>query len=320
MNKIAFQFYAFLLLFTFPYSLAFSAFFKGLGTLPGDLSSNALSVSADGNAVVGESQSDTDSFEAFRWTAQQGMVELGFISGFSKSSAKGVSQDGEVVIGITERPSQLVQQAFRWTESKGMTGLGFLGSFSNSEANAISSNGAVIVGYVHQGLDSEAFRWTVSGGMSGLGHSPMSNRSIALSVSSDGSVVVGYSGVHGRAFKWTEFTGMQALPLVVDSGFQISRATDVSDDGSIVVGSIAPEIGREIAVRWDTTNGVTTFLGHLEGGNLVSEAVGVSGDGSVVVGFGSTAKGFEAFIYDEANGIRNLKEVLTNQPYSCKKK
>lgn len=54
-------------------------------------------------------------------------------------------------------------------------------------------------------------------------------------------------------------------------------------------------------------------LGDLAGGSFDSFASGLSADGSTVVGRGSTALGEEAFIWDAANGMRNLKDVLTAQ-------
>jgi hypothetical protein len=53
-------------------------------------------------------------------------------------------------------------------------------------------------------------------------------------------------------------------------------------------------------------------LGDLPGGIFASDASGVSGDGEVVVGGGRSALGPEAFIWDAANGMRSLRDVLMN--------
>lgn len=52
-------------------------------------------------------------------------------------------------------------------------------------------------------------------------------------------------------------------------------------------------------------------LGDLAGGPFYSVAFGVSADGAVVVGQGQSASGFEAFVWDAVNGMRNLEGVLT---------
>ena len=56
-------------------------------------------------------------------------------------------------------------------------------------------------------------------------------------------------------------------------------------------------------------------LGDLPGGGQFSNsyAFGVSENGSVIVGQGETGLGFEAFVWDGMNGIRNLRDVLISQ-------
>ena len=53
-------------------------------------------------------------------------------------------------------------------------------------------------------------------------------------------------------------------------------------------------------------------LGDLAGGSFQSSAIGVSSDGLVIVGRSQTLLGTEAFIWDQANNMRNLREVLAN--------
>ena len=54
-------------------------------------------------------------------------------------------------------------------------------------------------------------------------------------------------------------------------------------------------------------------LGDLAGGSFDSSAFGVSADGSTIVGGSdSSSSGWEAFIWDTANGMQSLKDVLVN--------
>jgi uncharacterized membrane protein len=54
-------------------------------------------------------------------------------------------------------------------------------------------------------------------------------------------------------------------------------------------------------------------LGDLPEGDVYSEAAGVSADGLVAVGYsGPGPDSDEAFIWDNLNGMRNLKDVLIN--------
>jgi len=102
-----------------------------------------------------------------------------------------------------------------------------------------------------------------------------------------------------------------ASVIVGKSESASGAAKAVSADGSVVVGYGNSASGREAAFRWTVLGGMQG-LGDLPGGELRSVAEDVSGDGSVVVGYGSSASGTEAFIWDAANGMQNLKDVLVN--------
>jgi len=136
--------------------------------------------------------------------------------------------------------------------------------------------------------------------------------SVAYGVSANASVIVGKSesASGAEAFYWTPSGGMQGIGDLPGGGFH-SAAKAVSADGSVVVGYGNSASGREAAFRWTVLGGMQG-LGDLPGGELRSVAEDVSGDGSVVVGYGSSASGTEAFIWDAANGMQNLKDVLVN--------
>ena len=129
------------------FGLGTSAFgqatFEGLGDLPGGaVSSFAYGVSADGAVVVGFSVSASASpgnLEAFRWTADGGMVALGDLPGGRFASrAVATSADGSVVVGFSSSAESALSQgneAFRWTVDGGMVAMGFLpGGPSRSDA------------------------------------------------------------------------------------------------------------------------------------------------------------------------------------------
>jgi probable HAF family extracellular repeat protein len=201
-----------------------------------------------------------------------------------------------------------------------MVGLGDLpGAEFWSFAEAVSSDGSVVVGEGISSSGFEAYRWTQSGGMVGLGDLPGGLfRSFGTGISADGSVVAGYSmsGEEGtpEAFRWTQADGMVGLGDL-PGGMSWSSANDLSADGSAVVGLSLiqswpdPELFE--AFRWTISGGMEP-LGDLPGGDYYSHAKGVSADGAIVVGYSSTAIGLEAFIWDQDNGMRNLKSVLEN--------
>ena len=126
---------------------------------------------------------------------------------------------------------------------------------------------------------------------------------IAYAVSADGSVVVGSYGAtsapgQGRAYRWTAADGAVRLVPETDP-FQPESATDVSADGSVIVGYGRSSAGVE-AYRWTAAGGVER-LGRLPG-RTTSWGQGVSADGATVVGY----SGETAFLWTAAGGMKDL--------------
>jgi probable HAF family extracellular repeat protein len=131
-----------------------------LGDLPGgEVSAYALAVSGNGQVVVGHSSSGNNSapyyHEAFRWTAQTGMIGLGDLpGGVFHSLAWGTNFDGSVVVG--ESSTNLAGGgAFLWTPDRGLRQLAAvlrddcgldLGAWRLDSATGISADGRIVVG------------------------------------------------------------------------------------------------------------------------------------------------------------------------------
>lgn len=297
---------------------ALAASFQGLGTLPGGESGYSIpwDVDAAGSVVVGESTS-LNGIEAFRWTRSTGMGGLGALFGGDFfSTALGVSANGQVIVGASRSQFSADRtEPFRWSESLGMVGLGDLpgGEYSGS-APGVSGDGSIVAGTSTSTFSptiGEAFRWTESSGLVGLGGLPggLFATGVVTRASSSGAVLVGWAvSPNGReAFRWTEQEGMVGLGDLPQGLFQ-STATGVSADGSVVVG-LAVNPGPT-SFRWTADSGMVD-LGRPPGGNR-SAALGVSADGSVVVGDAGVNGELVPAIWDEANGMRNLIDVLSS--------
>jgi probable HAF family extracellular repeat protein len=98
-----------------------------------------------------------------------------------------------------------------------------------------------------------------------------------------------------------------------------SSATEVSADGSVVVGySKSASSGNNDyeAFRWTDEGGMEP-LGDLPGGRFYSNAQAVSADGSVAVGFSSSASGTEeAFRWTASGGMEPLGDLPGGDFYS----
>lgn len=288
-----------LLAMTLPLALApsgYAASFRGLGDLPGGVfDSRAYGVSADGSVIIGQSRT-ANGIEAFRWTAETGMVGLGFLPGQASSMANAISDDGSTIVGNSGN------EAFRWTSQTGMIGLGDLsgGSFE-SRANGVSADGSVIVGEGELESGPTAFRWTKAEGMIPL--EVIVDDSVAYAVSADGSVITG--AADRGAFRWTADTGFQIFKVEPDPE---AAGLAISADGSVIVGYGIPD---HLVRPLYYANGEVEFLISSELVTLL--AYDVSADGSTVVGGYDFPLDNLAFVWDKANGMRRLQNIFANQ-------
>jgi probable HAF family extracellular repeat protein len=231
--------------------------------------SAANSISADGTIVVGA----TVVSGIFRaWRLQNGLYtslgNLGHATQYSR--AFDVSADGNTVIGESRR-ADAAFRGFYWNNGT-MTDIGTLASpYTSSFANGIDSTGTYIVGYAYGGLQpTQGFIWSYFGGMVGIGFPyPSFSLSRANAVSSN-RIVVGIAAFSaselGSAFAYQNgvFTNLGKF-----AGYDFSTATDISADGSVIVGycyttSNGQPLGSVVtATAFRYTNGVMTNLGDL---------------------------------------------------------
>ena len=223
-------------------------------------------VSADGSVVVSGGCLQipfafNESCFAYRWTS--GEVTSGFDDLPFNLKACGVSADGSVVVGgIEAGPSPCdcvgwgcgsTHGAFRWTASEGMTGpTGFSSAGCYGEAAGdVSADGQVVIVGGWDYPDAGVV-WRADTGVVDLGDLPGGYvGSYARALSGDGSVVVGYSwSASGQeAFIWDAVNGIRSLrALLVDepgldlTGWTLTSATGVSDDGQTIVGTgVSPD-------------------------------------------------------------------------------
>jgi uncharacterized membrane protein len=215
---------------------------------------------------------------------------------------------------------------------------------------AISGDGSTVIGTVKDDANLQyAGRWQEGTGWQNLGDLGLGgcdfNRSSGYNCNDDGSIVCGLSweGCKGRAFVWTEDTGMFALPqttnesaranAIANDGMTIAgwqqgncrvaaywtgwegveilpddpncgELYDMVDDGSIIVGDTKGQ-----AVYWTEDTGLVG-LGFLNDG-FPTRAFGISNDASVIVGqSGSFPQGYTAFIWTEDLGMVDLRQLL----------
>ncbi|GAB5536211.1 MAG: hypothetical protein Rubg2KO_24600 [Rubricoccaceae bacterium] len=124
-----------------------------LGVLQDDHQrSEAFGVSPDGKVVVGRSTGFNRPLRAFRWSASEGMQDLGAPANGFNMEARATSLNGEVVVGLAERSR--VTHGTYWSATRGMQwldeelvqrGLDLTGLTRLTPAD-VSADGQVIVG------------------------------------------------------------------------------------------------------------------------------------------------------------------------------
>ncbi len=177
-------------------------------------------------------------------------------------------------------------------------------SGTSNRPKAISADGSVIVGRA-DGVG--AMRWTEATGIVALGGTE------AMGVSGDGSVVAGYYGSPPAPFRWTAdtgFVGLENLP-----GFPGGKATDVSADGSFLLGysnfNGAQEPILQDAWLWSDSTGTRQLVDVLVNDHQIDlgeigdyrrlKINDISDDARVLVGFierpdSTTDKGWVAIL------------------------
>ncbi len=190
-----------------------------LGDLPGGTDfSEATAVSDDGSIIIGHSSSgnsgtDDNRAEAFRWTQETGIQGLGDLPGGQfNSRATAISGDGSIiggtVMGQTYQGAALFTDATGWVPFEPQPRenppdvIKVINAFSTDAGFAVGSG---------EFPSTRAYLWEESQGFVSLGALPgYSPRSSALGVSDDGSIVVGSSNV-------PEPSTLSLVPLVASA-------------------------------------------------------------------------------------------------------
>lgn len=267
----------------------------------------------------------------------------------------GVSGDGGTAVGYRVVGGEAGNEAIRWRADEGIVSLGRLpGGSSEGYARAASYDGSTIVGMGDTVVDIPgpggepflrtlaAFAWRSGIGMQGLDGDRSDAEFVlpttAASVSADGRTVVGSrrvgilddpeSGLDAydyEAVVWREGQAprlLGSLETVRSPWFQVdhgSFATDVSGDGSIVVGTTDSNDGREAFV-WDEVRGMRGLGRFPSDPFSYSGATAISDDGTTIVGNNffedpsSAERRGEGFIYTEAAGLQRIPGLTERWP------
>jgi len=231
------------------------------------------------------------------WT---GLGGIGGVSDGSTSSAWGMSRNGQHVVGLGWVTAGSAH-AIRWDEGSGVSDIGSTVAGRSSRANAVSNNGAVVAGWQD---GSTGFRqgavW--NGGVQTL---IFDNDGFAVSeagaVSGDGQWVVGNGSAGQGAWRWSQADGYQSLGSLGAVFNGRGFATDISNDGSVILGferGFGPPTGGEGWI-WTESGGISSLNDYFASFGVVADAgfryslpLGMSSDGLTFWGLGRSNAAF----------------------------
>lgn len=275
-----------------------SADFLALDSFPGvdphanDFLGEAFAVASDGT-VAGIGIDLDETIRACLWHPDGSVLDPGFLpSGAHPGITFGISDDGMMAVG----------RGFVWTEMMGVT------SGPLPVHQDVSFEKQVFVG-----RSGGAAVWCESAGSMTINLPGGRGDGDAFGVSSNGYFVVGGTGSlvanTREAFVWNPDGGATGLGVLSQTD-PFSVAYDISPDGSVIVGM--SKSSGERAVRWLDQSQIEVLSGATALFNY-SQANAVSRHGRRIVGEGDTDNGRRAFVWDEPNGARFLKNVLEQE-------
>ncbi len=280
-----------------------------LGTLDNPGSSTVVRrVNSLGEAVGGFKRGKSkQASAAFILSTAAGFDEVTDLQLTDFSALYGINDSGEVAGSIN---GPLTVLPFRSVRHSAFQLLPLLPRDTSGAAYGINSKGES-VGISGGSNGVHAVWWTRKGAVAELPSPSGYTTTKAIDINTKGDVV-GYAGEAEKiAVLWPDKGGVVSLDNLYS--YTSSQADSISDNGDVVGAATAydPTVVRMRAVMWPAGSSIPKDLGTLAGGQT-SRARDIDVNG-VVVGTSDSTNGNRAFIWDSADGIRDLNS-LNNDP------
>lgn len=277
-------------------------------TLPSNISTRLVDISADGKIAVGYSfeyvngVADESTFRAIKFENNSiTYLESDFYT-ILHSYATGISADGQIIGGtaqLNDRVAIIIYQN------------GIMNAISSSSLYAtsqgISSDGTTFVGSIRFGADPEAIIYEPSVKLL------RTTNAIGYAIADDNNTMVGQTYSNNHAFIKTFNNSLIDIGSLIPA--TSSFAKDISSDGRVVIGqAVFNSGGTSSNQSFKYENGAITMLPTLGGTNTYANAI--SRDGSIIVGASDTVDGATHAFITRTNSLKMVDLQNTTQSFA----
>jgi probable HAF family extracellular repeat protein len=262
-----------------------------LGTL-GGASSYAADINS-ANTVVGWSETPAGSTHAFRWSATEGMVDLGTLPGDAMSRAVAVldggMQGGGQILGVSGDDGRWSPVVWSASGSVRALPIPLIPSFTTALPMDFNARGDVV------GSDANGFQhgwiWSETGGKYDLSANIQggSNEGSASAITASGLVVLTTRANNckrtpecWRTYLWTQTTGYYPLGTPGNDPEANVTGLALNESGSVAGWVTSDATNGTIPYRWAAGTGFTLLANYSTGASRYGYATAVSSTGIVV--------------------------------------
>jgi probable HAF family extracellular repeat protein len=265
-----------------------------LGTL-GGASSYATDIN-EGNTVVGWSETSSGTTHAFRWTAGEGMVDLGTLPGDAMSRAvavlDGPAETGALILGMSGENGQWTPVVWSASGSISALPIPLIPGFGFALPTDFNAHGDV-VGSDAGGIGiQQGWVWSQADGKYNLSANAQggSNEGGASDVTTSGLVLLttrastcSHNPQCWRTYRWSQTRGYDPLGTPGNDPEADVTGLALSETGTVAGWATAPGANEPTPYRWDSNSGFTLLANYATGAaTFGGYATAVSSNGTVV--------------------------------------
>jgi probable HAF family extracellular repeat protein len=264
-----------------------------LGTL-GGASSYAADVN-NSNTVVGWSETSSGTTHAFRWTAAEGMVDLGTLPGDAMSRAvavlDGATQNGAQILGVSGEDGRWTPVVWSSSGSISALSIPLIPGFGTALPTGFNAQGDVVGSDAGGNGVQQGWIWSATDGKYNLSANAQggSNEGAASDVTASGVVVLTtrsptcrHTPECWRTYRWSQSNGYDPLGTPGNDAEANVTGLALNETGMVAGWTTAGTSSGATPYRWDANSGFALLANYATGSSSYGYATAVSSNGTVV--------------------------------------